>query len=93
LAKHALAITRQLKQSKAIGLKKTGIWTKHYTMTLWENEADLKDFAGKEAHLEAMKFSSKLASEIRTLTVDAEKFPDWKTAKSMLKEAKVLTFQ
>ena len=58
----------------------------HYTMTLWENEEDLKTFAKSGAHLEAMQKGAKIASEIRTLTMDAEQLPDWKTAKTMLAE-------
>ncbi len=72
--------------------KKRGIWTMHYTMTLWNNEEELKQFARSSAHLEAMKLSAQLAEEIRTFTFDAEKLPDWQTAVHLLKDAKALRF-
>jgi len=56
----------------------------HYTMTLWKNEEDLKTFAASGAHREAMQKGANIAREIRTLTLDAEQLPDWKTAKTML---------
>ena len=58
----------------------------HYTMTLWESEEDLKAFAASGAHLEAMKKGASIAREIRTLTIDGEQLPDWKTAKELLKK-------
>ena len=58
----------------------------HYTMTMWENENDLKDFAKSGHHLEAMKMGSSIAKEIRILTIDATELPNWKEAKALLKE-------
>ena len=66
LVSQALKIMGQLKSTNCKEFKKRGFWTKHYTMTLWENEADLKEFARSGAHLEAMKISNKIAKEIRT---------------------------
>lgn len=92
LSFHALQILKQLQSDKQIGFKKRGFWTKHYTMSLWKNEADIKSFASSGAHLEAMKQSKKIAKEIRTLTIDAESFPEWKEAYKLLEKAKVLRF-
>lgn len=75
---------RQLKTTNCLEFKKTGLWTTHYTMTLWKNEEDLKTFAASGAHREAMQKSTNIAREIRTLTIDAEQLPDWKTAKQIL---------
>ena len=61
-------------------------------MTLWESEEQLKKFAGSGAHLKAMKDSAKIAKEIRTVTIDADKLPDWKTAKQLLAKAKPYKF-
>ena len=92
LSLYAWKVTKQLQNTKNLEFKKTGFWMKHYTMTLWPGEKELKDFAKSGAHLEAMRISRKIAREIRTLTIDAEKLPDWKTAKKMLKNGKVLNF-
>ncbi|WPP52685.1 DUF3291 domain-containing protein [Catalinimonas niigatensis] len=93
LSVYALNILKQLKSTHCVEMKKRGVWTKHYTMTLWKNEADLKAFAASGAHLEAMKNSRKIAKEIRTLTIDADTLPDWKTARSLLeKNGKVITY-
>lgn len=87
LAGTALQITRQLKTSEGfVEYRKTGFWTSHYTMSLWKTEKDLKNFARSGAHLNAMKRYREVASEIRTLTLMADKFPDWTMAKEMLKK-------
>jgi hypothetical protein len=92
LSAHALTIIKQLKATKCKDFKKRGFWTKHYTMTLWNNESELKEFAKSGAHLDAMKKSKQIAKEIRTLTIDADKLPSWNEAKLLLENAKVLTF-
>ena len=92
LSRVALDITRQLKKSNYKAYKKTGLWTKHYTMTLWENERDLKDFASRGAHLEAMKRTAKIAREIRTITIETDSLPNWKKAKELLDNAKIIQF-
>lgn len=92
LSYQAMKILKQLNGTNYLKLKKRGFLTRHYTMTLWENEKDLKDFAASGAHMEAMKTSRKLAREIRTYTYDAEELPDWKTAKSLLEQGQVITY-
>lgn len=86
LSRKALGIVLQLKNTDCVKMKKTGFWTTHYTMTLWNNETDMKAFARSGAHLEAMKMSGQIAKEIKSLTIDATTFPDWKTAKAMLEK-------
>ncbi|WP_194973250.1 DUF3291 domain-containing protein [Aquiflexum lacus] len=92
LSKQALAITRQIKKSNCLGMRKKGVWTKHYTMTMWPDEKSLKEFSKSGAHFQSMKKSGQIAKEIKTLTIDSDKFPDWKTAKEILKNSKPLTF-
>ena len=92
LSYQAMQILKQLKSTDYIDFKKQGLWTKHYTMTLWKSEADLKSFATSGAHLEAMKRSKAIAKEIRTITVDADALPDWKTAKKWLEKGRVIRF-
>ena len=92
LSAQAIKITKQMKSTNYKDFKNTGFWTKHYTMTLWNNETELKEFARSGAHLEAMKKSKEIAKEIRTYTYDAEKLPSWKEAKVLLNNAKILKF-
>lgn len=92
LSAQALKITRQLSASNAKDFKKRGFWTRHYTMTLWENEVSLDAFAGSGAHLEAMKKSREIAKEIRTYTYDADKLPSWSEAFKLLEKARVLRY-
>ncbi|WP_250435830.1 DUF3291 domain-containing protein [Hanstruepera flava] len=92
LSIQALKISRQLKSTNCQKFKKRGIWTKHYTMTLWRNETELKDFAHSGAHLEAMKISSKIAREIRTITIDTDSLPNWTEAKKLLKKGNVYKY-
>lgn len=92
LSSEALKITRQLKATHCKDYKKRGIWTRHYTMTLWNSEEELKDFARSGAHLEAMKKSKAMAKEIRTLTIDRESLPDWKEAIQLLEKGKSIKY-
>mgnify|MGYP000392120869 CR=1 FL=1 len=92
LSVSAMKIIKQLKATSYKDFKKQGIWTKHYTMTLWKSEKDMKEFARSGAHLEAMKQSKSMAKEIRTITIDAEKLPNWKEAKALLSKGKVYTY-
>ena len=92
LSSHALKILRQLKATNYKDFKKRGIWTKHYTMTLWNSEQDLKEFAMSGAHLEAMKAGARIAKEIRTITIDTESLPSWTEAKKLLENGKVYKY-
>ena len=92
LSLQALKIVKQLKASKYKDFKKKGLWTKHYTMTLWNDEAEMKEFAYSGAHMEAMKISKEIAKEIRTVTIDTESLPDWKSAKSLLEDGKIIKY-
>jgi len=92
LSSKALRIIKQLKATQYKDFKKQGIWTKHYTMTLWNSEEELKEFARSGAHLEAMKASAEIAKEIKTLTYDAEALPNWKEAKEKLSQVKAIRY-
>jgi hypothetical protein len=92
LSLKALQILKQLKATHYKDFKKRGIWTKHYTMTLWNDENELKEFALSGAHMEAMKKSKELAKEIRTITIESVSLPSWKEAKKLLENAKVHKF-
>jgi hypothetical protein len=86
LAYKALGILKQIKESGAIQIESAGLWTLHYTISLRNNEEEMKAFALSGKHLQAMKESKKIAKTISTYTYDAEQIPDWKTAKLLLKE-------
>lgn len=92
LSSKALRITKQLKASKCKVYKKRGFWTKHYTMTLWNNEGEIKEFAQSGAHLDAMKTSNQIAKEIKTITIDTKELPNWKKAKELLEKGKVYKY-
>ncbi len=85
LSLYALNILKQLKGTNYVAFRKRGIWTRHYTMTLWKTEKDLQEFSRSGAHLEAMKNSSKIARQIKTITIDSDTLVDWKTAMEYLK--------
>jgi len=92
LSTRAMKIVKQLKSTNYKDFKKQGFWTKHYTMTLWNSEQEMKQFASSGAHLEAMKESRKIAKEIQTITIDADSLPSWKEAKELLKKGKTLNY-
>lgn len=80
-------ISQQAKAEKGfIAIKNTGFGLFHYTLTLWQSEADLKRFAHSGFHLKAMKSSALLATEIQTYTYASATMPNWSTAKKLLLE-------
>lgn len=84
--KHVFDIMKDLRESKCKKFRTSGLLTKHYTMSLWEKEADMRAFASKGAHLIAMKRSSEFTSEIAVLSTESDQFLSWAEAKKMLKE-------
>lgn len=80
-----MKVTRQLKSSKGfVQYRSSGMWSSVYTMSLWKTEKDMKNFARSGAHLEVMKRYREVSSEIRTLTLAADKLPEWRIARDML---------
>lgn len=76
-----------------VRMKNTGWGKLHYTLSVWESEAALKAFARSGAHLEAMKKSKDLSTELSTYTYESPTEPDWAAAKALLAEkGKVLKF-
>lgn len=95
LSWRGLQISNQAKREQGfVAFKNTGFGYTHYTLTLWQTEEDLKRFARSGEHLNAMKKSSELASEIRTYTYSDDQLPNWNEAKSkLLENSKTLTFK
>lgn len=76
-----------------IRMTNSGFWNDHYTLSAWENEEAMKNFARSGEHLKAMKQSKSIADKLATYTYVTETFPDWNTAKQLIhKNGKVLTF-
>jgi hypothetical protein len=82
-----MQIVRQTKTQKGfVKMKSIGFGYNHYTLSLWDAEKDLKEFSRSGAHLDAMKKSNLLASEIRIYTYQSETVPSWREVKSILQE-------
>lgn len=83
----ALWVTLQLRKQKGfIKLKNTGFGYDHYTLTVWESEADMRAFTPAGAHLNAMRHARKLAQEVRILTYKSDSIPSWKEVRKLLSE-------
>lgn len=93
LSHYALFVTLQLKKTNCVRFKKQGFWNNHYTITMWNNKADMKAFSACGAHLNAMKNSAKIAKEIRTICITANEVPNWEEAKRLLDKAKPICFK
>jgi hypothetical protein len=86
-------ITGLKKHQGFIEFKTNGFGYMHYTMSAWESDADMKKFVPTKAHLDAMKNSRKIASEIRTYTFQGNALPEWKEAKQLVAgHGKLLTY-
>ncbi len=93
LSASALKIIKQIKSTSCKAYKSTGLWTTHYTLSLWESREDMQAFARSGAHLEAMKQSAKIAKEIKTLAIEVSALPNWEEAKERLSnEGKCLKY-
>ena len=94
LSLYGMQVTKQSKTQKAfITMKNTGFGYMHYTLSAWETEEDVKNFAKSGAHLQAMKEIAAIATQIATYTYEADKMPYWKEAKELLmQKGKVLRF-
>lgn len=76
-----------------IQIKNTGWGKLHFTLSSWESVEAMKQFARSGAHLDAMKQSAKLSTEIRTYTYETNTLPNWAAAKALLFEkGKLLQF-
>lgn len=53
-------------------------------MSLWRNKEEMHQFARSGSHLEAVKKTASMANEVRTLVMEADEFPKWSEAKSLL---------
>jgi heme-degrading monooxygenase HmoA len=94
LSLFALRIIRQLETQPGFrGMKKTGLGSLHYTMSAWDSEADMQRFSKSGAHLEAMRQSRSIGSEIQTYTYEADSFPSWKEAKLLLEKGKRIVLE
>jgi hypothetical protein len=80
-------IINELKGSHCTKFKITGSWNlkSWYTMTLWENEADLITFYRSGTHLEAMKQASLFSSKIQVRRLESNELVSWKVAKKLFK--------
>ena len=89
---HGFKIIKQLKTTKCLKNKTRGFWKVHYTMTLWENESQIRNFVKSDAHLKAMKTAKNLAKEMQVISYQDNELPTWKIAKEKLKEGKLLKY-
>jgi len=88
-----LKIVRQIKSLPCLGWKASGFWTDHYTMTLWESQPAINSFVRAGAHKLAMTQGPKIASEVRTLTLNSPTMLPWKVAIERLKkEGRIISF-
>lgn len=76
-------IVKQLKQSKCKKYKVTNDWNfkTFYTMTLWEDEKDIRDFYRTGDHLTAMKQSKTISSKIQSKRLEENDFISWSNVK------------
>ncbi len=78
-------IIKALQQAPCKGFKATGSWNLKcwYTMTLWENENDLKQFYKQGVHLEAMKKWQHYAIRAQSKRLQRDQAMSWKEAKKL----------
>ncbi len=60
----SMKVLHLLNEFNCKDVKTSGIWTSHYTMTLWESEEEKKNFAKNSHYLYAMKLSPEIAKKL-----------------------------
>jgi hypothetical protein len=55
-------------------------------MSAWKSEEAMRSFVRTGAHLESMKHSADISTEIRTYTYQASRLPDWKEGQELLEQ-------
>ncbi len=92
LSARALKIVRQLKSSGHKAYKSKGVWTKHYTMSLWPDHETMMAFVRSGAHLDAMKTASSIAKEIKVVHYEGETLPSWTEAKKLVAKGRSIKY-
>lgn len=87
LANFSRKIVTQIKKSPCKKYTARGIWTTHYTQSLWEKEEDIKQFMLSGAHGQSMKHTKSLSQYVKFKRVAAEDTLPWSEAKSLINEA------
>lgn len=94
LSLFGMKISRQAKSEKGfIKMKNTGFGYDHYTISVWKTEEDIKRFSHSGTHLEAIKQTRRIATEVRTFTYQTGELPRWAEVKKLLElKGKILKF-
>ncbi len=94
LTYNAMFVVLQIRKQKGfILMKNTGFGYWHYTLSVWESEADMKAFSHTGRHKKAIQMGPKLATEVRLHTYRADKLPSWKEVREIMKsEGRVITY-
>lgn len=86
--RHSAASVKQSIQSPGnIKTDARGGWMKGLTITVWESEADMKQFRNNGSHKEAMKIIRDVSSGYKTIVYETDSIPTWKEARAKLQEA------
>jgi hypothetical protein len=83
----ALRVVLQLRRHRDfVTFRNTGFGYRHYTLTVWASDEGIDDFARSGAHAKAMRWSKRIAREIRTHTYRSETIPTWNEVRALLSE-------
>jgi heme-degrading monooxygenase HmoA len=83
---HTFKSIRQSKKAKGLvhaSFRNEG-WLTYWTLTVWEDEASMKEYRNKGNHLKAMKVSRKIADQLEKLNWEDDHIPDWQECMELL---------
>ncbi len=87
LSNYARLVVHDLRREEdCIAIRTKGVGKAHYTMSIWINLDSMRKWHISGQHHKVMKVAEKIAVEMSTHTIDGDRFPDWRSAKKMLKE-------
>ncbi|RBW67952.1 DUF3291 domain-containing protein [Bacillus taeanensis] len=90
---HTLQSMNQLKKAEGLthsSFNKEG-WLTYWTLTVWENKEDMKNYRNNGSHLKAMKIARKIADELESFHWEGETIPSWAESKERLHKNYVRT--
>lgn len=86
LIRYSGPIFGNIRSHKCLSFSTSGLWLNHYTMTVWNNEEDMKEFVFSKEHKAAMAKTKEMASGVKFYQAEMNKKPTWREAKRLIKE-------
>ncbi len=84
---HDNQVKEQIEQTNCKGYKTICLEEDHiYTVSLWDNSSDMRNFVMSGAHKESMKDTAKMGTVFKSVTIETDEMPNWEFIKEKVHE-------